>query len=43
MSLLDMQAMEGTRDRQADDSTRSTLSLLSTDCKDSLVSLAICE
>jgi hypothetical protein len=41
MALLDMQAMEAARDGK-DDHDRSTLSLLSADCHESLLSVIVC-
>jgi hypothetical protein len=44
MALLDMQGMEAARDKAARDAEggRSALSLLSVDCRDSLLSVAHC-
>lgn len=42
MALLDMQAMEPARDAREGMADRSTASLLSQQCKDSVVSAAIC-
>jgi hypothetical protein len=45
MALLDMQGLEAARGSNAQDGEdgRSALSLLSTTCADSLLSVAVCE